>query len=149
MTSEYEQMKDDMDNLTKKLGRIDNEFIQIEMHVKEQRKHLEKLDKQLKDYTNGEDALDKENQKLLEEIKQFDLPNKIRISHLNSSRPFWGSESVFGNKTPTVILENKTIIGSRSVLPMNASQIRLKNRQVQSSRGFCGGVFGSMFGGKK
>lgn len=43
LTSDFDLIQDDIGDLTKKLTRLDNEFIQTEIHIKEQRLQLEKL----------------------------------------------------------------------------------------------------------
>ncbi len=40
---EIERTQEEMEDYSKRLGRIDSEFIRIEMHVREQRRHYEEL----------------------------------------------------------------------------------------------------------
>lgn len=153
-TSNLELLNEEMEDLTKRLGRIDNEYFQAEILTKEQRIHYQKLEKQLRDINQEDEKIEKENKANLEKMKQYEYPLQIRQSHLpmNLNKRGMG-DSVFTNRIPTVILQNKTIIGSKSVIDAKsfggAGGVK-KNQQVSSSRGFCSmfGLFGGS-GGQK
>ena len=84
-------------------------------------------------------------QRLQTEINEFDmLPMKVRHTHLNKGKRGVFSDSVFVYREPTIIRENRTLIGSQSILP--GKKPAGKNQQTKSSRGFCS-LFG--IGGSK
>lgn len=83
--------------------------------------------------------------KLVQETKEYEiLPDRVRDSHINKRKRLMG-DSVFTYREQTVIRENRTLIGSNSVLPQKNT---IKNQKTQSSRGFCS-LFGFGGGSKK
>lgn len=98
----------------------------------------------LKVLQNRETSMDPIIEKLQIEIRAFDLlPSKVRDSHLNKKRAMLG-DSVFTYREPTIIRENRTLIGTQSIV-MGKKAAAAKNQKTKSSRGFCS-IFG--FGSK-
>ena len=96
-----------------------------------------------RDLQNREAAMDPTIEKLQKEIKHYDLfLAQTRDSHLHKNRSM--GDSVFTYREPTIIRDNRTLIGSQSVLP-NSKKLAGKNQKTKTSRGFCS-MFG--FGGK-
>lgn len=73
------------------------------------------------------------------------LPNIVRDSHINKRKQMIG-DSVFTYREPTIIRENRTLIGGTSMLPRQ-NKAQGKNQKTKTSRGFCS-IFGG-FGSKK
>lgn len=93
---------------------------------------------------NRDSSMDPIIEKLQKEIKEFDLlPTKIRDSHLHKKRSY--GDSVFTYREPTIIRDNRTLIGSQSILPSTGKRLPNQNQKTKTSRGFCS-LFG--FGGK-
>lgn len=83
--------------------------------------------------------------KIQQEIKEYDiLPERIRDSHINKQKRLIG-DSVFTYREPTIIRENRTLIGGTSVFPRQ-NNAKGQNSKTQTSRGFCS-IFGG-FGGE-
>lgn len=146
LTTEMEDLKEEMSELSKKLSRIDYEFIQAEMQIREHRAMHQRLEKEYKDYSANSEKLDNEIVALVSKMNQYEMDFKVRSSHIGQSRML--GESLFGNRLPTIIAQNRSLIGG-SVLPNQKNKLaaRLsKNTEVKASRGFCS-VFG--FGSEK
>lgn len=134
-------MKDDQTLLTNKLNRIDNEIINNEVKIKEQRKYLDELDAEYKECNENELKIEKETNNLISQIKTHEVPHQMRLSHLNKEREESGN-SVFTNKEPSIIRQNRTLIGGKSIVGGSRPVPKNANKAVKSSRGFCS-VFGS------
>ncbi len=74
------------------------------------------------------------------------MPLKLRDSHIRRPNNRFMGDSVFTNRMPTIIRDNKTLIGTRSVL--FADRMPTSNSKVKSTRGYLGSMFG-IFGGSK
>lgn len=141
-----DEVKEQMEDLTKKLGRIDYEYIQTDMQIREHRNMLQKLEKEHKKLTESSDKTESEIAALVSKMNQYEMDFKVRSSHIGQNRMM--GESLFNNRLPTIIAQNRTLIGG-SVLPQHKNKLATRasqNSEVKGSRGFCS-VFG--FGGKK
>lgn len=146
ITTEMEDLKEEMTDLSKKLTRIDYDYIQTEMQIRELRAMHQRLQKEYKDYSENSEKIDSEIAALVSKMNQQEMDFKVRADHIGQSRMM--GESLFGNRLPTIIAQNRSLIGG-SVLPSHKNKLasRLsKNTEVKST-GLCS-IFG-MFGEKK
>lgn len=77
-------------------------------------------------------------EKLKAELRAKEMQSeKIRDSHLHKRRGIADSRMTYVDREPTIVVDNRSLFGSHSVVGVGQKPNKPKNKKVGSSKGFC------------
>jgi hypothetical protein len=142
ITSKMEDLKEEMNDLSTKLKRIDYDYIQTEMQIREHRTMQQKLEKECKDNLDNTEKLEKEIKTMVSKMNQIEMDFKVRSDHIGQDRLV--GESLFGNRLPSYFAQNSNFNGASvhsNKIKKEAPSTQPRNAEVKKT-GFLCSLFG-------